>query len=1029
MPERLARAALGYGGRFVWSSSDDDRLVPLLEEALGAVGDDLRPLRVRLLARLACALGRTGSMARTASLSREAVELARGLDDRDALAWALVARRVVLWGPDNIDELLALSSEIVALVEEIGDWEQGVNAHTLRLELLLTLGDLAGVRADLGAATRLAEELRLPSHRWHVAVHEVELALLEGRFADAEHHVEQALEFGERAHRAQAIECAVTQRFLLRLEQGRLEELRPALERLAAEGPEAKISLCLLARLECEHDEARARSILDSLAPDDFAGVPRDSDWLLAIALLAEVAVSLRDAARSATLYELLAPYAGLSAGAAHHFNVGSASRYLGLLAASLSRLDDAARHFEDALATNERIGARPWLAHTKHDYARMLLERGASGDRERAGRLLEDCLDTCRELGMPALERRAEDLIEAARSPAASPRPASGAVFVGRQRELGELLGGLDDALAGRGGLFLLAGEPGIGKSRLADELTARARERGAQVLVGRCWEAGGAPAYWPWVQALRGYVRGCDAGLLRSQLGAGAGDVAQLLPELNDLFPDLPLPPSLDPEGARFRLFDSTASFLRVAAERQPFVLVLDDLHAADVPSLLLLEFVAGQLVELRMMLVGAYRDVDPTLRDPLSASLAELSRYPATHFLALAGLTLADLETADSSLRVRLLARLAGALRDQHDREPRARLSSEAVEMARRIGEPATLAYALDGRCSAVMWPENSEERIAIGTELAHVAEETGDQERVLAGRYYRLFALFELGDMPAVQADLEACARLTEQLHQPAQLWLVVVTRATLALFEGRFTEAEALIEEALTLGERAQGSDAVMSYRIQRFALHREQGELERMEAVISRSIEEYPRRPMFRCMLAVLYSETGRDERAKAVFEELASDDFAALPSRNEWLFSMGFLAEVAHALGDAKRAASMYELLLPYAERNAVTPDYIATGAVARYLGLLAAVLGRFDDAGRHFEAALELNERMGARPWLAHTQHDYARMLLEREAPGDRERAGELFQACLVTCRELGMPVLEQKTAALAESASART
>jgi DNA-binding SARP family transcriptional activator len=127
---------------------------------------------------------------------------------------------------------------------------------------------------------------------------------------------------------------------------------------------------------------------------------------------------------------------------------------------------------------------------------------------------------------------------------------------FVGRERELAELVGGLDDAFAGRGRLFLLVGEPGIGKSRLAEELIAQAKARGARVLVGRCWEAGGAPAYWPWVQSLRPYLRDTDADSLRSQLRGGGADVARLFPELRDLLADLAPAPQLESEGARFRL-----------------------------------------------------------------------------------------------------------------------------------------------------------------------------------------------------------------------------------------------------------------------------------------------------------------------------------------------------------------------------------------------------------------------------------------------------------------------------------------
>src|SRR5262245_42264875 len=114
-------------------------------------------------------------------------------------------------------------------------------------------------------------------------------------------------------------------------------------------------------------------------------------------------------------------------------------------------------------------------------------------------------------------------------------------APFVGREGELRELVRGLDESLAGEGRLFLISGEPGIGKSRLVEQLAGRARERGSKVLVGRCWEAGGAPAYWPWVQAIRTYLQDRDPESLRSQLGGGASDLAQILPELTELCDDL--------------------------------------------------------------------------------------------------------------------------------------------------------------------------------------------------------------------------------------------------------------------------------------------------------------------------------------------------------------------------------------------------------------------------------------------------------------------------------------------------------
>ena len=170
-------------------------------------------------------------------------------------------------------------------------------------------------------------------------------------------------------------------------------------------------------------------------------------------------------------------------------------------------------------------------------------------------------------------------------------------------------------------------------------------ARARGARVLVGRCWEAGGAPAYWPWVQSLRPYVRSTDEETLGSQLRDGAADVAQLLPELRDVLADLPPASPLDSPDARFRLFDSMTAFLQLAAAERPLVLVLDDLHAADEPSLLLLQFVARELGESRLMIICAYRDIDPALADPLTATLTELAREPVTRTLALGGLDEAD------------------------------------------------------------------------------------------------------------------------------------------------------------------------------------------------------------------------------------------------------------------------------------------------------------------------------------------------------------------------------------------------
>jgi DNA-binding SARP family transcriptional activator len=231
---------------------------------------------------------------------------------------------------------------------------------------------------------------------------------------------------------------------------------------------------------------------------------------------------------------------------------------------------------------------------------------------------------------------------------PLVPPEPRRGAFFVGRERELGTLLGALEDARSGRGRLVLVGGAPGIGKSRLAEELADRAAEAGAVVLWGRCVEAGGAPPYWPWVQALRSYLRTRPRGELRAELGPGASDIATIVPDVGLLLPDLDPAVALpDPPQARFRLFDSIAGFWKNASRACPFVVVLDDLHAADEGSLLLLEHVTRELADTRLLLIGTYRDTELSRGHPLAKTLAELAREPPFERVLLHGLSLAEVE----------------------------------------------------------------------------------------------------------------------------------------------------------------------------------------------------------------------------------------------------------------------------------------------------------------------------------------------------------------------------------------------
>ena len=210
---------------------------------------------------------------------------------------------------------------------------------------------------------------------------------------------------------------------------------------------------------------------------------------------------------------------------------------------------------------------------------------------------------------------------------------PPAGGVFVGRERELAELDLGLRDALAGHGRLFLLAGEPGVGKSRLADALSMRAEAQGCRAIWGRCWEAGGAPAYWPWLQMIRTYLREPEAVDVLARLGPGAAYIAQVVPEVHLARPGLEPLPAGDPEQVRFALFDSVATLLGRASEHRAVALVFDDLHAADPSSLQMLEFVARELRGMPLLAIGTYRDVGARPAPAVAELLGRLAHEATT------------------------------------------------------------------------------------------------------------------------------------------------------------------------------------------------------------------------------------------------------------------------------------------------------------------------------------------------------------------------------------------------------------
>ena len=216
---------------------------------------------------------------------------------------------------------------------------------------------------------------------------------------------------------------------------------------------------------------------------------------------------------------------------------------------------------------------------------------------------------------------------------------------FVGRSDELRDLKRAVEGALQGRGALVMLSGEPGIGKTRLAEEAGVYARLGGARVLTGRCHETESSVPYMPFIEAIRAYVGARPPDELRVELGDAASDVAKLVSEIRSRIPDLPTTPRSDGEEERYRLFESVSSFLVNASQATPIVLILDDLHWSDAPSLRLLQHLARRLADSRMLVLGTYRDVELGRRHPLAQALVELRRDHSYQRIGLRGLSLEE------------------------------------------------------------------------------------------------------------------------------------------------------------------------------------------------------------------------------------------------------------------------------------------------------------------------------------------------------------------------------------------------
>ncbi|GAB4327229.1 MAG: hypothetical protein Kow0010_10710 [Dehalococcoidia bacterium] len=353
--------------------------------------------------------------------------------------------------------------------------------------------------------------------------------------------------------------------------------------------------------------------------------------------------------------------------------------------------------------------------------------------------------------------------------------------VFVGRQDELERLRRAFDEAFAGRGSVVMLVGEPGIGKTRTAQELETYARMRGGRVLWGRTHESAGAPPFWPWVQVGRAYAAAREMAEVREDLGPTGRELVRLFPELREA--GLEPPEAIDdPEVAQFRLFDAYSRFLATASTRVPLVVVLDDLHWADRPTLKLLQHLARELGHMRALVIGTYRDTDLVRTHPLSETLAELNREGAFERVNLRGLS--EGEVAGYITAVAKVAPAASLVtRIYEETEGNPFFLSEVVQLMTEEGALTKESV------SDIRLPEGVKE--ALGRRLDRLSEEANELLKTAAvvGREFAFdtLQLLREGDADSLVKLIEEglAARVIEEMERP-----------------GRFRFTHALMQETL-----------------------------------------------------------------------------------------------------------------------------------------------------------------------------------------------------------------------------------
>jgi len=378
------------------------------------------------------------------------------------------------------------------------------------------------------------------------------------------------------------------------------------------------------------------------------------------------------------------------------------------------------------------------------------------------------------------------------------------------------------------------------------------------------------------------------------------------------------------------------------------------------------------------------------------------------------------------APGPARARLLAGLAAELQWE-DGERRLDLAREAVATARRLGDPATLAHTI-----AVLWFVSwglvpPAERAVLAAELDVLTAGLDDRIlRFLAG-IAQCISGSQMGDSERAEAGLGRSRRIAEELGQPTLHWWVAWVAGHRLTAAGRLDAAERNVEELVRLGEAAGQPDVLVVTQAILLVVRMLQGRGDDMVALSQEVLDRYPAAALpgtggtapgqlFLATLAWGKAESGLLDEAEALLAEIRGYGFAAIPSHYLRIAMLSFLSRGCAIVEARDAAEDLYGLLLPHRDEMAMAQGGWV-GPVTHDLGLLATVLGRYDEAEQHFADAERFQERAATPASLVHTRLAWARMLLRRGRPDDASRARALLEAAKAGARQVDIPVIEER------------